>query len=72
MNKLEYSRINLDEEIELLRNRLNEQKNIASKEAMRLSIELDRLILIAMQEKGYDSRKRQDPGDRVQEPASRT
>ncbi|HOL18386.1 MAG TPA: aspartyl-phosphate phosphatase Spo0E family protein [Bacillota bacterium] len=70
MNKLEYGRINLDEEIEQLRHRLNKQKNIASKETMKLSLELDRLILMAMQEKGYGKGRRQVVNERIQEPAS--
>ena len=53
MNKLECSRKSLDEEIEFLRNKLNQQKNITGKEAMEISMQLDQLILVAMKEKGY-------------------
>ncbi len=53
MNKLERSRISVDEEIEFLRNKLHQQKDIAGKEAMRISMQLDQLILIAMKENGY-------------------
>jgi hypothetical protein len=52
MNKLECSR-SLNEEIEILRDKLNQQKDLAGKEAMRISVQLDRLILMAMKEKGY-------------------
>jgi hypothetical protein len=53
MNKLECSRISLDEEIELLRSQLNQQKDLTGQKAISLSMQLDRLILVAMREKGY-------------------
>lgn len=56
MNKLEYCRISLDEEIEFLRNKLNQQKDIVGKEAIKISMQLDRLILIAMKENGYGTK----------------
>jgi hypothetical protein len=41
----------LDKRIELLREKLNRQKNIRTKAAYRLSLELDQLIYEAMKER---------------------
>ena len=49
MSKLEERR--LEERIELLRERLNRQKNIRDKAAYKLSRELDKLIFEAMKDR---------------------
>lgn len=65
MNKLEYRRLSIEQEIEILRGKLNRLDNISGQEAMHLSVQLDKLILAAMKEKGYASR-RQNTGYRIQ------
>lgn len=52
MIKLECSRTDLYEEIEILRSKLNKQFDFTGSEAMQISMELDKLILIAMKESG--------------------
>lgn len=48
LNKIERS--SLDAEIEQLRDELNRQKNIKDRAALEISLQLDRLILKAMQQ----------------------
>ncbi|MBS3942611.1 MAG: aspartyl-phosphate phosphatase Spo0E family protein [Dethiobacter sp.] len=52
MIKLECSRTDLLEEIEILRSKLNRQSDFTGSETMRISMELDKLILIVMKENG--------------------
>lgn len=53
MNKLECSRNSLDEEIESVRSKLNQQKDLTGKEALKISMQLDKLILVALKKNGY-------------------
>jgi len=53
MLKLERCRISVDEEIEFLRGKLNRQTDFTGREAIKISVQLDRLILLAMKENGY-------------------